>query len=133
MTASDQVKQTPSCSGGHRPPLQLHHLDVRSGIYSTAGGAGMMGVRGWIFSHSHDQRSYFWLVFLASLLESFFAFLACFFALAACCFSSLVCFWAAAFPLLVPVVPWAKAGIESVNAIRAAKTNVVNLFMVFSP
>jgi len=93
----------------------------------------MMGVRGWIFSHSHDQRSYFLLVFLASLLESFFAFLACFFALAACCFSSLACFWAAAFPLLVPVVPWAKAGIESVNAIRAAKTNVVNLFIVFSP
>ena len=85
-----------------------------------------MGVRGWIFSHSHNQRSYLLLVFLASLLESFFA-------LAACFFSSLVCFWAAAFALLVPVVPWAKAGIESVNAIRAAKTNVVNLFMVFSP
>ena len=94
----------------------------------------MMGVRGWIFSHSHNQRSYLLLVFLASLSEFFLAFLACcFFALAACFFSSLVCFWAAAFPLLVPVVPWAKAGIESVNAIRAAKTNVVNLFMVFSP
>ena len=92
-----------------------------------------MGVRGWIFSHSHDQRSYFLLVFLASLLESFFVFLACFFALAASFFSSLACFWAAAFALLLPVVPWAKAGIESVNAIRAAKTNVVNLFMVFSP
>ena len=82
----------------------------------------MMGVRGWIFSHSHDQRSYFLLVFLA-----------CFFVLAASFFSSLACFWAAAFALLLPVVPWAKAGIESVNAIRAAKTNVVNLFMVFSP
>jgi len=93
----------------------------------------MMGVRGWIFSHSHDQRSYFLLVFLASLSAFFLAFWACFFALAACFFSSLAFFWAAAFELLVPVVPWAKTGIESVNAIRAAKTNVVNLFMVFSP
>src|SRR3989442_6641180 len=91
----------------------------------------MMGVRGWIFSHSHDQRSYFLLVFLASLLESFFAFLACFFALAACCFSSLACFWTAAIPFLVPVVPWGKSCIESVNGIRAAKTNLLNPFMMF--
>src|SRR5947208_14053338 len=118
--------------GGHRPPLQLHHLDVRSGIYSTSGGAGLMGVRGWIFSHSHDQRSYFLLVFLSSLLESFFVFLACFFALAACCFSSLACFWAAAFPLLVPVVLWAKAGIQCVNPIWAANTNCVKPCQVFS-
>src|SRR5437870_6309078 len=98
-----------------------------------SGGVGKIGVRGRIFSHSDDQRNYLLVVFLDSLLASFFAFLACFFALAACCFSTLVCFWAGAFALLVPVVPWAKTGIESVKAIRAAKTNVVNLFIVFSP
>src|SRR5947209_18907337 len=92
----------------------------------------MMGVRGWIFSHSHDQRSYFLLVFLASLLESFFAFLACFFALAAWCFSSLVCAWAASFPLLVPVGPCAQAGIESTDAIRAEMANVGIPFIEWS-